>query len=73
MIQEKPRGTLPGIATLLALILILGLLVYTLVFFIRSAEPFGALLTILWMIADAICFAGLFVVHPNQGVVVECR
>ena len=71
MIQEKSRGTLPGIATMLALILILGLLVYTLVFFIRSREPAGTLLTILCMIADAICFAGLFVVHPNQGVVVQ--
>jgi regulator of protease activity HflC (stomatin/prohibitin superfamily) len=71
VIQEKSRGTLPGVATLLALIIILGLLVYTLVFFIRSSEPVGALLTILWMIADAICFAGLFVVHPNQGVVVQ--
>ena len=71
MIQEKSRGTLPGIATMLALILILGLLVYTLVFFIRGREPAGTLLTILCMIADAICFAGLFVVHPNQGVVVQ--
>jgi regulator of protease activity HflC (stomatin/prohibitin superfamily) len=71
VIQEKSRGTLPGVATLLALIIILGLLVYTLVFFIRSRETVGALLTILWMVADAICFAGLFVVHPNQGVVVQ--
>ncbi len=71
MIQEKPRGTLPGIATLLALIIILGLLIYILTVFIRSREPVGALLTILWMVADAICFAGLFVVHPNQGVVVQ--
>lgn len=71
MIQEKSRGTLPGIATLLALIIILGLLIYILTVFIRSREPFGTLLTILWMVADAICFAGLFVVHPNQGVVVQ--
>ncbi len=71
MIQEKSRGTLPGIATLLALIIILGLLIYILTVFIRSREPFGALLTVLWMVADAICFAGLFVVHPNQGVVVQ--
>ena len=71
MIQEKSRGTLPGIATLLALIIILGLLIYILTVFIRSREPFGTLLTVLWMVADAICFAGLFVVHPNQGVVVQ--
>jgi regulator of protease activity HflC (stomatin/prohibitin superfamily) len=56
---------------LLALIIILGLLIYALVFFIRSREPVGTLLTVLCMIADAICFAGLFVVHPNQGVVVQ--
>jgi regulator of protease activity HflC (stomatin/prohibitin superfamily) len=71
VIQEKSRGTLPGVATLLALIIILGLLIYALVFFVRSREPVGTLLTILCMIADAICFAGLFVVHPNQGVVVQ--
>ena len=71
MIEENSRGTLPGIATLLALILILGLLVYTLIFFMRSREVAGALLMVLLMVADAICFAGLFVVHPNQGVVVQ--
>jgi len=71
VIKEYSRGTLPGIATLLALILILGLLVYTLIFFVRSGEVAGILLTILLMIADAICFGGLFVVHPNQGVVVQ--
>ena len=71
MIQEKSRGTLPGIATLLALIIILGLLVYSLSFFIRSRETVGTLLTVLCLVADAICFAGLFVVHPNQGVVVQ--
>ena len=71
MIQEKPRGTLPGVATLLALIVILGLLIYMLALFIRTGEPVGALLTVLWIVADAICFAGLFVVHPNQGVVVQ--
>jgi regulator of protease activity HflC (stomatin/prohibitin superfamily) len=62
---------LPGIATLLALIVILGLLIYSLSFFIRSRELVGTLLTILCLVADAICFAGLFVVHPNQGVVVQ--
>jgi regulator of protease activity HflC (stomatin/prohibitin superfamily) len=71
VIREFSRGTLPGIATLLALILILGLLVYTLIFFVGSREVAGVLLTILLMITDAICFAGLFVVHPNQGVVVQ--
>ncbi|MBP1601988.1 MAG: Membrane protease subunit, stomatin/prohibitin [Acidobacteria bacterium] len=71
MIQEKSRGTLPGIATLLALIIILGLLIYSLSFFIRSREIVGTLLTVLCLVADAICFAGLFVVHPNQGVVVQ--
>jgi len=71
VIQEKPRGTLPGVATLLALIVILGLLIYMLALFIRTGEPVGALLTVLWIVADAICFAGLFVVHPNQGVVVQ--
>jgi len=62
---------LPGIATLLALIIILGLLIYSLSFFIRSREIVGTLLTVLCLVADAICFAGLFVVHPNQGVVVQ--
>jgi regulator of protease activity HflC (stomatin/prohibitin superfamily) len=62
---------LPGIATLLALIIILGLLIYSLSFFIRSRETVGTLLTVLCLVADAICFAGLFVVHPNQGVVVQ--
>jgi regulator of protease activity HflC (stomatin/prohibitin superfamily) len=71
VIQEKSRGTLPGIATLLALIIILGLLIYSLSFFIRSREIVGTLLTVLCLVADAICFAGLFVVHPNQGVVVQ--
>jgi len=55
----------------LALIIILGLLIYSLSFFIRSREIVGTLLTVLCLVADAICFAGLFVVHPNQGVVVQ--
>ncbi len=71
MIKEKSRGTLPGILTLLALIAILALLVWSLIVHIRAREPLFVVLTILGMVVDALCFAGLFVVHPNQGVVVQ--
>ena len=71
MIKETSRRTLPGILSLLALILILALLVWSLVVNIRARDALLTILTILGMVVDLVAFAGLFVVHPNQGVVVQ--
>jgi len=71
VIKETSRRTLPGILSLLALILILALLVWSLVVNIRARDALLTILTILGMVVDLVAFAGLFVVHPNQGVVVQ--
>lgn len=76
MIKEIPRSTLPGVPMLLGLIAFAALLVYWFVRIILSAETGGPLLLpiLVWsllIVADALGYIGLFMVQPNQGVVLQ--
>ncbi len=75
MITEKERSTMPGVLALLLMLAILGLTIYGLVAAIRSADPdlkpWAILGCILLLALDVICLSGLFVVHPNNGVVLQ--
>ncbi len=71
MITEKQRSTMPGVLALLLILAVLGLTIYGLVAAIRSEEPWAILGCILLLALDVICLPGLFVVHPNNGVVLQ--
>jgi len=75
VIKEKARSTVSGLLALFLLLVILGLAIYGLVSGIRApgltAKLVGIIGSALVMAADLISLAGLFVVNPNQGVVVQ--
>jgi regulator of protease activity HflC (stomatin/prohibitin superfamily) len=58
---------------LMLLVLIVALLAFVagLILFARAHEPLPAILCVLLIVADAVCFAGLQVVNPNEGQVVQ--
>jgi regulator of protease activity HflC (stomatin/prohibitin superfamily) len=71
MIREREAVSLPGLPVLLVLLIALGFAVYVLI-----AQPFGSSPTII--VVDALliivlCFlmAGVFVVNPNEGRVLQ--
>ncbi len=75
MIKERERTTVGGLLMLLLIIVVLGLSVYGLIYSVRTLErsalPIAIPFLVLVIAADVLCLAGLFVVHPNQGVVVQ--
>lgn len=75
MIKEKERGTVPGVLAVLLMLVVLGLAIYGLIVSVQlsdSASKVWAILgCILVIIVDLVCLAGLFVVHPNNGVVLQ--
>lgn len=75
MIKEIPRSTLPGVFTLIALIVIAALCVYGIVHTTRTVPADGQTLRIIGfvivLIVNSLCFAGLFMVQPNQGAVLQ--
>lgn len=75
MIKEKERGTVPGVLAVLLMLVVLGLAIYGLIVAVQlsdSASKVWAILgCILAIIVDLVCLAGLFVVHPNNGVVLQ--
>lgn len=75
MINERERTASNGLLALLLLLVILGLSIWGLVTAIRGAEAGGGkFLIFVWvfiLIVDSICLGGLFVVNPNQGVVLQ--
>lgn len=75
MIKEIPRSTLPGVFMLIALIVVLLLCVYGIVDTALTAPRADRALPIVIYAfvaaVDAFCFAGLFMVQPNQGVVLQ--
>jgi len=73
--KETKRRSAPGLLALLMIILVLGCAIYGLVYSVRYVElewkPYAIPLAGLVILADIICLGGLFVVQPNQGVVVQ--
>jgi regulator of protease activity HflC (stomatin/prohibitin superfamily) len=75
MINERERSASNGLLALLLMLVVIGLSIWGLVTAIRGAEAGGGKFLIgFWvfvLIVDSICLGGLFVVNPNQGVVLQ--
>jgi regulator of protease activity HflC (stomatin/prohibitin superfamily) len=75
VIKERERSASNGLLVLLLMLVIMAVSVYGLVTAIRGAEAGGGKFLIgVWvfiMVVDGICFGGLFMVNPNQGVVLQ--
>jgi regulator of protease activity HflC (stomatin/prohibitin superfamily) len=75
MIKEVPRSTLPGVLMLIGLIVVLFLCAYGFVHVGKNLLPGERLLPLITLIAvvalDVLAMVGLFVVQPNQGVVLQ--
>ncbi|HSB18238.1 MAG TPA: SPFH domain-containing protein [Bryobacteraceae bacterium] len=75
MIKEIPRSTLPGVFTLIALIVVAALCVYGIIDTARTTprgeQPWLIILYIVVLVVNSLCFAGLFMVQPNQGAVLQ--
>ncbi len=70
-IQEIQRKAMSGLGVLPLLTLFNGIAVYGLVQAIRSQDVVSVVLAIVVTVIFAICWAGFFMVHPNQGVVLQ--
>jgi hypothetical protein len=75
MINERERSASNGLLALLLMLVVLGLSIWGLVTAIRGAEAGGGkFLIFVWAFiigVDGVCLGGLFVVNPNQGVVLQ--
>ena len=71
MIREKVRSAVSGLLVLGVLLPLLILLVYLLVVSGRAGEVWWALGIALLIAADVVGLAGLFVVNPNEGKVLQ--
>jgi regulator of protease activity HflC (stomatin/prohibitin superfamily) len=71
--KERDRTVLPGIPTLVLLVLILAGLVYGLIGLMddQDRSGFKIAMYITGLALDVIAMAGLFMVQPNQGVVLQ--
>jgi regulator of protease activity HflC (stomatin/prohibitin superfamily) len=71
MIRERDFAALPGLPVFLLLVAVFGLLLYAL---ITGAERFSILTIVAFGVAltfDAFLMAGVFVVNPNEGRVLQ--
>ena len=68
--EERERGTAPGVLAILVMLAILGLGVYLFISAVRAESPW-AIAAGLLIATDAFCFSGLFVVQPNNGMVLQ--
>jgi regulator of protease activity HflC (stomatin/prohibitin superfamily) len=75
MIKEIPRSTLPGILMLIALLVVAALCVYGIIHTSQTAprddQALPIILYVVALILNSLCFAGLFMVQPNQGAVLQ--
>jgi regulator of protease activity HflC (stomatin/prohibitin superfamily) len=71
MIREREAASLPGLVVLLTLLVALGLTVYALVTQASEERPLVIVSGVLAIIAECFLIAGLFVVNPNEGRVMQ--
>ncbi len=71
MIRERERVAASGLLMLVVLIGLLLLTGYALVESARAREPVGVIGCVLALAAEAVSLAGLFVVNPNEGQVLQ--
>ncbi len=71
MIRESQYDGLPGIPILLVLLATDALLVGLLVTMAQAENPYGVIATVLILMFVVFLMFGLFMVHPNQGKVLQ--
>ncbi len=71
MTKEITKSTLPGIPMLLLFIAIFVLCAAAMISGVARATPVTATLTVLIFLATFFCLFGLFMVQPNNGVVLQ--
>jgi regulator of protease activity HflC (stomatin/prohibitin superfamily) len=71
MIRERDYAALPGLPMFLVLFVGGGLLVWWLIGAIRAEDAVMVLTTVLALVLDLFLMAGLFVVNPNEGKVLQ--
>jgi regulator of protease activity HflC (stomatin/prohibitin superfamily) len=71
MIREREYNGLPGIPVLLTLLVAEGALIWFLVTAIQARNPVSIILTSIGLTAITFLMFGVFMVHPNQGKVLQ--
>jgi len=71
MIREREAASLPGLVVLLLLLVTLGLTVYALVTQASEDRPLVIVMGVLAIIVECFLIAGVFVVNPNEGRVMQ--
>ena len=71
MVRERDYAALPGLPVFLVLFLILGATGYWLYASIDGASAWGILGALLTLLVDVFLMAGLFIVNPNEGKVLQ--
>ena len=71
MIREREYNGLPGIPVMLTLLVAEGALIWLLVTAIQARNPVSIILTSIGLTAITFLMFGAFMVHPNQGKVLQ--
>jgi regulator of protease activity HflC (stomatin/prohibitin superfamily) len=71
MIREREYNGLPGIPVLVTLLLAEGALIWLLVTAVQARNPVAIILTSIGLTAITFLMFGHFMVHPNQGKVLQ--
>jgi regulator of protease activity HflC (stomatin/prohibitin superfamily) len=71
MIREREYAALPGLPMALLLLVALGLFVYLIVTGVERGGALRLVTLALALVLDLVLFAGLFVVNPNEGRVLQ--
>ena len=71
MIREREYNGLPGIPVLLTLLVAEGALIWLLVTAVQARNPVSIILTSIGLTAITFLMFGHFMVHPNQGKVLQ--
>src|SRR5262245_42282041 len=69
--REKPRAGLPGVPMLLFLLAVIGLAVLRFVLSAQAQDVAGVFVALGTNVVALFCLAGLFVVNPNEGRVLQ--
>jgi regulator of protease activity HflC (stomatin/prohibitin superfamily) len=71
MIQERSKSALSGWLALAILVPLFGFALYSMIQAFERQLAFEGIFWLLVVIVSAFCLGGLFVVNPNQGVVLQ--
>jgi regulator of protease activity HflC (stomatin/prohibitin superfamily) len=71
MIREREAASLPGLPALLVLLIALGFTVYAVVTQMLGDSALGTITGVLLVVVECFLIAGVFVVNPNEGRVMQ--